>query len=105
LEAPLSHLAESIFTAFFPAVGCSIGLVFLLVLFTSIPMALARRKIMLDSSKQFTEITIEQELARQFPALYNIRIYIVPAMIGSMILIYIAAFLLLYFSNFTLMPF
>jgi hypothetical protein len=93
----LSLVLASLFFSFFPAVFITVGSMFLFQLVTAIPFANARKRILLEHDAEFlTEESIERELARRFPTLYNLRLYAGFIMLGTLVLIYIVSFFAVY---------
>lgn len=94
----LGLVVASLFFSFFPAIFLTIGSMFLITLVTAIPFANARRQILLEHDAEFlTEESIERQLARRFPGLYTLRLYLGLIMIAVLIVIYIASFFAIYY--------
>ena len=80
----------------FPSVFGTAVIILLINLLVGFPYAKARKTIMLGMQEPFiTEQTIEKEMAKRYPVLYNIRLYGGVITISLFFFIYIVSFVLI----------
>ena len=88
-------ILTALFFSCFPSVFGTVVILLIISLQIGIPYANARKTIMLEIQEPFiTEQTIEKEMAKRYPVLYNIRLY------GGVITI--SLFFFIYFVSFVL---
>ena len=98
LSILLYELERALIFSCFPAVFGTALIIKLLQLLNGIPYAKARKTIMLGMRKRFTtEQTIEKQMAKRYPVLYNVRRYYGVIIISIFFYIYIVSFVLIAF--------